>query len=113
MDNGISSDTPSHSILFFHCSFLQAMQIAGIDGESVLLMMDDHQFVQATFLQLINSLLSAGEVPGLYAAEELDHLLAPLREKAADEGYRGMHNTASNVLLQIYSLCNVVVVVLR
>lgn len=52
-------------------------------------MLEDFQFVDPSFLELINSLVSAGEVPGLYTAEELDTLLAPLRDEAMDVGYRG------------------------
>eukprot|EP00117_Sycon_ciliatum_P036543 scpid1236/ scgid27488/ Cytoplasmic dynein 2 heavy chain 1; Dynein heavy chain isotype 1B len=79
----------SYHLKQFHADLKAAMQIAGIDGEDVVLLMDDHHFVEPSFIQLLNSLLSAGEVPGLYAAEELDHLLGPLREKAADDGFRG------------------------
>ena len=45
--------------------------------------------VHPSFLELINSVLSAGEVPGLYAVEELDSLLSPLRDMASDEGHTG------------------------
>lgn len=71
------------------CSAPQVMQQAGIEGEQVVLLVEDHQFVDPTFLELINSLLSAGEVPGLYSPEELEPLLAPLRDQASDVGYRG------------------------
>jgi hypothetical protein len=37
----------------------------------------------------INSLLSSGEIPGLYSPEELEPFLAPLRERASNEGYSG------------------------
>ncbi|CAH1776602.1 unnamed protein product [Owenia fusiformis] len=65
------------------------MQHAGIEGEQMVLLLEDHQFVEPQFLELINSLLSAGEVPGLYTPEELDPLLAPLRDQASDDGHRG------------------------
>ena len=29
------------------------------------------------------------QVPGMYSSEEIEALLAPLKEVAADEGYRG------------------------
>jgi dynein heavy chain 2 len=35
---------------------------------------------------VVNSLLSSGEVPGLYTHEELEPLLAPLKEKAMEAG---------------------------
>ena len=65
------------------------MQLAGVEGEQVVLLLEDHQFVQPTFLELINSLLSAGEVPGLYTPEELEPLLTSLREQMSESGFRG------------------------
>lgn len=64
------------------------MQLSGIEGEQVVLILEDHQ-VDASFLELINSLLSAGEVPGLYTPEELEPLLGPLRDQASQDGFRG------------------------
>lgn len=63
--------------------------MAGVEDQQVILLLEDHQFVEKQFLELINSLLSSGEVPGLYTPEELEPLLAPLRDKASEEGFRG------------------------
>jgi len=68
---------------------VQAMQAAGIEGQQVVLLLEDHQFVDPQFLELTNSLLSAGEVPGLYTPEELEPLLAPIKDQASDAGFRG------------------------
>ena len=68
---------------------LQVMQQAGIEDEQVVLVLEDHQFEGTDFLELINSLLSAGEIPGLYTPEELEPVLAPLRDEASDAGFRG------------------------
>ena len=65
------------------------MQLAGLEGQQVILLLEDHHFVDTALLELTNSLLSAGEVPGLYTPEELEPLLAPLRDLASQEGYRG------------------------
>lgn len=65
------------------------MQSAGIEGEQVVLLLEDHQFIEPSFLEMINSLLSSGEVPGLYTPEELDPLLSPLRDLASEAGFRG------------------------
>ncbi|KAK7096855.1 hypothetical protein V1264_003902 [Littorina saxatilis] len=73
----------------FKADLKSVMQIAGIEGEQVVLLLEDHQFVEPQFLELINSLLSAGEVPGLYTPEEVEPLLSPLREMASDDGFRG------------------------
>lgn len=65
------------------------MQLTGIEGEQAVLLLEDHQFIEPSFLELINSLLSAGEIPGLYTPEELEPLLAPLRDQASQDGFRG------------------------
>ena len=76
----------SFSKRFLFC--LQVMQLSGIEGEQAVLILEDHQ-VDASYLELINSLLSAGEVPGLYTPEELEPLLGPLRDQASQDGFRG------------------------
>jgi len=45
--------------------------------------------MDTALMELTNSLLGAGKVPGLYTGEELKPLLAPLRDIASLEGYRG------------------------
>ncbi|GMH82520.1 hypothetical protein TrST_g11065 [Triparma strigata] len=62
------------------------MQLAGIEDEKVCFYLEDHQFTDDAILETVNSLLSAGEVPGLYSHEELEPLLAPLKELMLDEG---------------------------
>ncbi|KAJ8297986.1 LOW QUALITY PROTEIN: hypothetical protein KUTeg_024517 [Tegillarca granosa] len=62
---------------------------AGIEGEQVVLLLEDHQIVEPQFLEMINSLLSSGEVPGLYTPEELEPILSPLRDMASEVGFRG------------------------
>lgn len=65
------------------------MQVAGIEGEHIILLLEDHQMVEPVFLELVNSLLCAGDVPGLYTSEELEPILSPLREQAMQEEFRG------------------------
>ena len=45
--------------------------------------------ISPDYLDMVNSLLSSGEVPGLYSPEELEPILTPLREKASNEGFSG------------------------
>lgn len=68
---------------------MQVMLQAGVEGTELILLLEDHQFVHPSILELVNSLLSAGEVPGLYTPEEMEPLLAPLRDLMSQEGYRG------------------------
>lgn len=44
--------------------------------------------LETSFTEMINSLLSTGEVPGLYRPEELDVLLSSLKDRALEEGWR-------------------------
>ena len=63
------------------------MQLAGVEGQQVFMVLEDHNLnVNPAFLDMINSLLSSGEVPGLYSPEELEPLLASLREQASSQG---------------------------
>ncbi|XP_053400577.1 cytoplasmic dynein 2 heavy chain 1-like [Mercenaria mercenaria] len=78
-----------YAIKHFKNDLKTVMQQAGIDGEQVVLLLEDHHFVDPTFLELVNSLLSAGEVPGLYTPEELEPILNPLRDMASEAGFRG------------------------
>ncbi|PNI44695.1 DYNC2H1 isoform 3 [Pan troglodytes] len=65
------------------------LQLAGIEAQQVVLLLEDYQFVHPTFLEMINSLLSSGEVPGLYTLEELEPLLLPLKDQASQDGFFG------------------------
>ncbi|KAI0210443.1 Cytoplasmic dynein 2 heavy chain 1 [Lamellibrachia satsuma] len=65
------------------------MQQTGIDNEQVVLLLEDYQTQDAQFLEIVNSLLSSGEIPGLYTPEELEPLLQPLRDLASEAGFRG------------------------
>ena len=42
--------------------FKQAMQLAGIDGDTVYFVMENHHFSEPSFYALIDSLLASGEV---------------------------------------------------
>ena len=77
------------------------MQKSGIEGEHLILLLEDHQLLEPTYLELINSLLSSGEIPGLFTAEELEPLLSPLKDLAADKGFLGpLHSFFSSRVQQ-------------
>ncbi|XP_063807614.1 cytoplasmic dynein 2 heavy chain 1 isoform X2 [Pseudophryne corroboree] len=73
----------------FRNDLKQVMQMAGIEGQQVVFLLEDYQFVHPTILEMINSLLSSGEVPGLYTMEELEPLLSPLKDQASEDGFTG------------------------
>ena len=76
----------SISLLFFP---LQVMNLSGIEGQQIVLLLEDHQILDPSFLEMINCLLSAGEIPGLYTPEELESLLVPLKDTMSEEGFQG------------------------
>ena len=71
----------------FKTEIKSCLNTAGVKGEHVVLLIEDHNIVHSGFLEIINSLLAGGESPGLYTQEELDPILSPLKEIAAAEGF--------------------------
>jgi dynein heavy chain 2, cytosolic len=53
-------------------------------GDPACLYLEDHHLADDAVLESVNSLLASGEVPGLYTHEELDPLLAPLKEQMGE-----------------------------
>lgn len=80
--------TRDYTIKNFFAELKQVLSIAGVQGEEVVLYLEDHQFTEEAILETVNSLLSSGDVPGLYTHEELEPLLAPLKEQMSEEGFR-------------------------
>lgn len=79
----------SYGVKQFKNDLKQVLQQAGIEGQQMIILLEDHQLVDPSFLEMINSLLSAGEIPGLYNPEELEPMLAPIREDWSQENFRG------------------------
>ncbi len=61
------------------------LQQAGIEAQKVCLLIEDHHMIKGEFLEYLNSLISAGEVPGLYSPEELEPLLSQLQEEMRNQ----------------------------
>ncbi|GLH06946.1 Dynein heavy chain, cytoplasmic, partial [Gryllus bimaculatus] len=78
-----------YSLKHFKNDLKNMMQLAGVEGQQLCLLLEDHQMVDMTFLDMVNSLLSSGEVPGLYNLEELESTVSPLKDLAAQEGFVG------------------------
>eukprot|EP01035_Chromulina_nebulosa_P017589 gene17589-23159_t len=82
--------TPSISRNYQSKQFLNDLKdvlvTGGIRGDHITLFIEDYQIVSNNILEIINSLLSSGEVPGMYTHEELELLLSPLREKMHESG---------------------------
>ena len=61
-------------------------EAAGVEGRNVVLYIEDHNMHSDFVLEAVNSILSAGDVPGLYTQEELAPTLEPLKDVMEAEG---------------------------
>jgi len=67
------------------------LKSAGVEGKQMLLYIEDHHLVESSILEDINSLLSSGEVAGLFTPQEMEPMLAPLKEAFVASGmYRNL-----------------------
>lgn len=41
---------------------------AGVEGQSTILLLEDFNFFEPSFMETVNSVLAAGEVPGMFSA---------------------------------------------
>ena len=78
--------TRNYDIKAFLNDMKGVLQTTGIEGTPAVLHLEDHQLVTTEFLEVVNSLISGGEVPGLYTPEELDQMLGGLTEEMQAEG---------------------------
>lgn len=63
------------------------MEIAAIQNKPLVVLIEDHNLCKPDFLELLNSLISSGEIPGLYSQEEVDHAFAQNAEEVRREYY--------------------------
>eukprot|EP01135_Chromosphaera_perkinsii_P005308 Nk52_evm1s338 gene=Nk52_evmTU1s338 len=78
-----------YGIKNFHSDMKQLFESIAINSEHCVLMVEDFQIVESGILENINSLLSSGEIPGLYSAAEFEALVPHLKDKAAQAGFLG------------------------
>jgi len=64
----------------------QCFESAGVEGRNVVLYIEDHNMHYDFVLEAVNSILSSGDVPGLYTQEELAPTLEPLKDVMEAEG---------------------------
>lgn len=70
-----------YSLRNFAHDIKEAIQFACIENEQIVLVLEDYQLLDESFLQMINALLGNGNVHGLYSnsQQELEQLLTRLR----------------------------------
>jgi dynein heavy chain 2 len=60
--NSIPLESSQNVEVYCDFNYNQVMQLAGVEGEQVYLLLEDHQVTNIAFLDMVNSLLSSGEV---------------------------------------------------
>ncbi|KAI8844037.1 dynein heavy chain and region D6 of dynein motor-domain-containing protein [Chytriomyces cf. hyalinus JEL632] len=73
----------------FAIQIKEVMQAAGVQNEESLLLLEDYQLIEPTFLEYVNGLLSGCEIPGLYSQDEMDALTSNLKSSHSEDGFNG------------------------
>ncbi|EJD73854.1 cytoplasmic dynein 2 heavy chain 1, variant [Loa loa] len=81
--------TSSYGIKQFRNDLKTVIQDAAVNGKHVVYIVEDYQLLQDAFLQSINSLLSSGNLPGIFSVQEFDSFLVNLREQASQDAFQG------------------------
>ena len=82
----------NYQIKSFYTDIKQAIYEAGIQGENTILAIEDNQLINPMFIESINSLLSSGEIPGMYNKEELETLFNEIKDIYSETGFKGSIN---------------------
>ncbi|KAJ3025524.1 UNVERIFIED_CONTAM: Cytoplasmic dynein 2 heavy chain 1 [Siphonaria sp. JEL0065] len=81
--------TRKYNAKAFSVQIKEVMHAAGVLNEESLLLLEDYQIIEPTFLEYINGLLSGCEIPGLYAQDEIDALTSTLKDAHSEDGFSG------------------------
>ncbi|XP_040202767.1 dynein heavy chain 2, axonemal [Rana temporaria] len=75
-------------------------RLAGVDGRPSVFLLTDTQITEEAFLEDVNNILSSGEVPNLYKADEFEEIRSILQEKAKEEGVPDNPESLFNFLIE-------------
>ncbi|ESN99131.1 hypothetical protein HELRODRAFT_66985, partial [Helobdella robusta] len=81
--------TRSYGMKQFKSDLKNIVQTAVIENREVIFLLEDYQMTEAQFYQLINGMISEGEVSNLYSPEELETVVANVRDQCSSEGFQG------------------------
>jgi dynein heavy chain, axonemal len=73
--------------------------VAGVERSPVVFLFTDSQIVNEGFVEDINSILNAGDVPNLFPPDEKDRIISDVREYAASIGKPVTHFLSSHLNL--------------
>ncbi|XP_018428368.1 PREDICTED: dynein heavy chain 2, axonemal [Nanorana parkeri] len=75
-------------------------RLAGVDGRPSVFLLTDTQITDESFLEDVNNILSSGEVPNLYKADEFEEIRSILQEQAKEEGIPDTPESLFNFLIE-------------
>ena len=70
---------------------------AGVQGRGVSFVFTDAEIKQESFLEVINNLLSSGEIPGMFPKDEIEAIIGDMRPVAKKEAGKGFIDTSDNL----------------
>ncbi|RHZ29129.1 hypothetical protein DYB31_003743 [Aphanomyces astaci] len=71
--------TRGYGTVEFHEDLKTLMLKAGVQGQPTVFLFTDSQIVDESFLEDINNVLNSGEVPNLFAADEMERIVGDMR----------------------------------
>ncbi|XP_060532310.1 cytoplasmic dynein 2 heavy chain 1 isoform X2 [Cylas formicarius] len=74
---------------YFQNELKVAIHCAALECDNVYLLLEDHVFLNESNLNLVNTLITCGEAPDLYATTELEIIVKGLRERSNSENFEG------------------------
>ncbi|XP_076145705.1 dynein axonemal heavy chain 2 [Alosa pseudoharengus] len=75
-------------------------RMTGVDNKPTVFLFNDTQIVDESFLEDINNILSSGEVPNLYKADEFDEVQSALSDSARKENILETPDSMFNYLIE-------------
>ncbi|XP_050308267.1 LOW QUALITY PROTEIN: cytoplasmic dynein 2 heavy chain 1-like [Anthonomus grandis grandis] len=79
----------SMSYPLFHNDLKMAVQLAGLEGEDVFLILEDFIFTNDQNLTIVNLLMCSGEVSDLYSDIEFESIIKGLKDKSDTDNFEG------------------------
>ena len=83
--NGLSiyqiMESRRYTLAMFDDDLRAVLRRAGVDGERIAFLFDESNALSSGFLERMNALLASGEVPGLFAKDEIMAMTAPTSVK--------------------------------
>lgn len=76
----------SHGLTYSQVDLAQLYMKAGVKSIGTVFLLTDAQVPDERFLVLINDLLASGEIPGLFADDELENVINGVRNEVKGAG---------------------------